>query len=68
MLLIIRHSHRVKMPVELGNKTPRNFDEDQVPLTEYGIKKSIEYGETAHKTGKHEDSVKMLEEALKKLG
>jgi len=32
------------------------------------VKTLRDNGETAHKTGKHEDSVKMLEEALKKLG
>ena len=32
------------------------------------VKTLRDQGETAHKTGKHADSVKILEEALKKLG
>ncbi len=32
------------------------------------VKTLRDNGETAHNTGKHADSVKMLEEALKKLG
>ena len=32
------------------------------------VKTLRDQGETAHKTGKHADSVKILEEVLKKLG